>query len=599
MEKVKSLLPHIKYKLTKTRIILLCAVAAVSLSCFALLGKGKDNQTGGMIVPKGTRTTVLQSGTISDSVTVTGTVQSTDTVNVTTTVSNTKVSEILVQVGDSVQKGDTIIKLDTGTILEKIEEVKEKLSISAKKAQENYTAAQDALEKAKTDARYAEDALYIAQSARDTAKTNFNLAVNAVANERSKYSRALSALTSAENDFNKARAEWKALSDEYTLAQENLTNAERVLAEAENALANSFREERETASENRDNALAAYNSAREVYDFVSAQYGDTASQSSIYQKYINAQTEYETAKTEESAAASALESAKTATNYNRLETDYKSAETAYENARKNLDTLEDAYTKAEDAFDTAKENLENANTSDELEELYEQYSRCIIKAETSGTITRINTSVGSVANGTLAVIQDTYNLKISTSFRESDVQNIKIGMKCVITSDANDEKLSGYVSQISPTAATGNMASSDVSFSAEITIDGTDHGLLIGMNAKARVILSQKDNVFVVPYDAVGENENGEKVVYVQKGDDFEPVVVTTGMETDYYIEISSQELSEGMVIRSFADESASESAVFSKSDETEQSGGGFNINMGGMPGGNMPEGSTRPGGRG
>ena len=236
--------------------------------------------------------------------------------------------------------------------------------------------------------------------------------------------------------------------------------------------------------------------------------------------------------------------------------------------------------------------------------MYEKYNNCTIKANASGTITRVNTQVGSVASGTLAVIQDTDNLKISTSFREYDVQKLEIGMNCIITSDANDKQLSGYVSQISPVASSGGMGgSADVSFSGEITINGTDHGLLIGMNAAAEVVITQVTDAYVVPFDAVGTNENGEKVVYVQNNGEFTPVVVTTGMETDYYIEITSDQLSEGMVIRSSANADESNSVVFTEDGEAAEEGGFGGMGMmggfsGGMPGGgNFPSGGGMPSG--
>lgn len=161
-------------------------------------------------------------------------------------------------------------------------------------------------------------------------------------------------------------------------------------------------------------------------------------------------------------------------------------------------------------------------------------------------------------------------------------------MECVITSDANDKTLSGYVSQLSPVSGTD--MNSDGTFSAEITINGTDHGLLIGMNAKAEVIISQKDNIFVVPIDAVGINENGEKVIYVQNGEDFRPLTVETGMETDYYIQIISDKLQEGMVVRSSADESESTAMTFEQENEQEQqmSSGEMTQVVYGKPGGGM-----------
>lgn len=75
------------------------------------------------------------------------------------------------------------------------------------------------------------------------------------------------------------------------------------------------------------------------------------------------------------------------------------------------------------------------------------------------------------------------------------------------------------------------------------------------------IILSTTEDVFSVPLDAIGENEAGESVIYVQTGETdgepvFEEMVVTVGEKNDYYAQFSGAELEEGMVVRAAADES-------------------------------------------
>ncbi|MEG1783126.1 MAG: efflux RND transporter periplasmic adaptor subunit, partial [Oscillospiraceae bacterium] len=194
--------------------------------------------------------------------------------------------------------------------------------------------------------------------------------------------------------------------------------------------------------------------------------------------------------------------------------------------------------------------------SDVLKDLNEKLAQCIIKSDANGVITNINGVVGSsISTGILAVIQDTDNLVVSTSFKEYDVSNVKIGQKVIITSDATGEKeIIGTVSQLSMTSA----SSTDTSFPAEITINDRDTGLLIGMTAKIKVVLKEKNNIFVVPFDAVGLDANGDSVVYSQGADGkFSPIKVTTGESNDYEIEIISPDIKEGMIIRASADENA------------------------------------------
>ncbi len=584
MNEKKSFLTKIKEKLSLKKLVALGLVAIVAVAGLsAFLKRGASQQMSGF-ENVGTRTTVLRRTSLNDSVTVTGTVQSTQTVNVTCTVSGYTVDEILVQEGDYVTEGDVIARLDTTDLLENISKTKEKLADNAEAAQTTYDQAKSDMDKAYDNAIAQEKVLADAKAAQQAAKLNYEIAVNAVAAQQTAYDSAAAELTVANNINNQnitAMNNKKAAMDSAFSAQETAKTAYN------NAVAD--------GAENTDELYAALTAAQVRYEAATAEY-------STAQKAVTASTEkYNAAKTAESSALAALNQAKSDTNYTALETEYNRAQQTYSRARSTLDNLQKTYSNAVSSFEKAEDALENATTSDELEELYEKYNNCTITANATGTITQVNTTVGSVANGTIAVIQDTENLKISTSFAEYDVQNIELGMRCIITSDANDKTLSGYVSQISPVASGGNMGSSDVSFAAEVTISGTDHGLLIGMNAQAEVIITQVSDVYVVPYDAVGTNENGEKVVYVQDGEDFKSVVVETGMETDYYIEISSSELSEGMVIRSSANEDESDSVVFTEDGEAAEQGG-FNMagfgNLtgnggGGMPsgGGNMPSG--------
>ena len=261
------------------------------------------------------------------------------------------------------------------------------------------------------------------------------------------------------------------------------------------------------------------------------------------------------------------------------------AKTAKEQAEKQLET-------ASDNLDTAKKNLDKSGSSDTLEDLQEQLTKCTLTAETSGTVTSLNATVGSICSDTVATIQDTNALKIAVTIQEYDVPNVSIGMKARITSDATDGEISGTLTQISPTAtaATGGQSSSSSSgtFSAEVSVDGASSGLLIGMNANVEIVQSTTDNVFVVPYDAVGTEDDGTKYVMVKTGGDgadatFEKVTVTTGAENDYYIEISGDALDEGMEVRSSASDDSAETV-----DASNMMGqGGFVFSAGGdMPSG-------------
>ena len=291
-------------------------------------------------------------------------------------------------------------------------------------------------------------------------------------------------------------------------------------------------------------------------------------------------------------AQTALENAQMTTGYQSLVQAKDQAVAAWEQAKTAKEQAEKQLETASESLDTAKKKLDKSGSSDTLEDLQEQLTKCTLTAETSGTVTSLNATVGSICSDTVATIQDTNALKIAVTIQEYDVPNVSIGMKARITSDATDGEISGTLTQISPTAtaATGGQSSSSSSgtFSAEVSVDGASSGLLIGMNANVEIVQSTTDNVFVVPYDAVGTEDDGTKYVMVKTGGDgadatFEKVTVTTGAENDYYIEISGDALSEGMEVRSSASDDSTETV-----DASDMMGqGGFVFSAGGdMPSG-------------
>lgn len=75
--------------------------------------------------------------------------------------------------------------------------------------------------------------------------------------------------------------------------------------------------------------------------------------------------------------------------------------------------------------------------------------------------------------------------------------------------------------------------------------------------SRLTIILNEKDNVFVVPYDAVTADQDGNKWIRILETGEEESrstetiknIKVTTGIETDLNIEIEAAELKEGMKV--------------------------------------------------
>ena len=539
MSKVKTVLGRVggclgRHKKALIAVVLILAIAVAGLWYFRLRRPTMPVAVqGGSYV----RTVTLQKGTLDDSISASGTVESSDVSNVTTDLKYT-VKTVDVQVGDMVEAGDVICTLDTESLEKSIEKAKETLADSMAQAEKAYQKAQESLAEAqtntsevKTEMDEAESAKNDAWSAYDSAHSKVSSfqteADNAAAQEES----ALSALNDAmavaaekQTAYNDAYGAWKTESDRQLAADyqpaggdaEKLAGLQTAMEEAQAQL--------EAATAAQTSAEAAYKQASE--------------QSQAKQQALN--------EAQNTVGLTGLQTA-----YQQAQSAYEQAQTAYEQAVKNQET-------AQETCDDALESYNKSSESDELTDLQEQLEQCTLTAETSGKVTAVNATVGSMIDGAAATIQNTDSLKVAITIPEYDIESVQVGMTARITSDVTDKEVSGTLSQISPTATGGGSSSS--SFAAEVTIDDAASGLLIGTNAKVEIILSTTEDVFTVPLDAIGENEAGESVIYVQTGEEdgepvFEEMAVTVGEQNDYYAQISGAELEEGLVVRASADE--------------------------------------------
>lgn len=459
------------------------------------------------------RTVTLQKGTLEDSISATGTVQSSDVSNVTTDLKYT-VKTVNVQVGDSVEEGDVICTLDTSELEESIRKLQESLADAKAEAQKQYEKAQASLTEAEENVKSTYDDMKEAEDERDSAKSAYETAAAAVKGYQAEVDAANADL------LTKLNARQAAL-DAYTAAGG-------------------------TVDENGDPVTSATSEAAST----------AADLSALADALVKANGEYKSAEQTHKTAEANLQTAQSASNYTALSSAYNQAHTAYEQAKTTYENAIKTSETAEESRDTALENYNKAGESDELEELQSQLEKCTLKAETSGKVTAVNATVGSAIDGAAATIQDTDSLKISITIAEYDIDSVSEGMHAVITSDVIDGEINGTLTQISPTASGGGSSSS--TFSAEVTVDDENSGLLIGTNAKVQIIQSTTEDVFTVPLDAIEEKEDGTSVIYVQSGEEngepvFEEVQVVVGATNDYYAEVSGVDLEEGMIVRASA----------------------------------------------
>lgn len=73
------------------------------------------------------------------------------------------------------------------------------------------------------------------------------------------------------------------------------------------------------------------------------------------------------------------------------------------------------------------------------------------------------------------------------------------------------------------------------------------------MQTTVKIVLDKKDNIYVVPVDAIVTQNGKNYIVSLDKSNSKNVkktnVEVTTGMETDYYVEVSGNDLKDGLNI--------------------------------------------------
>ena len=605
--KIKKLFKGFLSKCRKHKFITLFILLVIAIMFIALYKVKNNVEKLQQVEYSFVRTTTLTKDGLETAVNVTGSVESADTSTVSYSAgmnsSAPKIKTVNVAVGDYVEEGDIIVVLDNTDILEKITEQQELLSEKSTELYEKYEDAVEAYEDAGDAYDESKVALDSAYKKMINAEKEFKNAKSSIAAFQADYDNAVNAENMAGKEYTET---YTKLVDDMNMAESKLNDAVKDEA-AKKAAADKAAEDLsaspdDTALQNaKKTADGAYSAAQEVTASLQTKYDEAKK---LVDGFTSSQiaSKYSEAKNNTKKALDNLNTAKDAANYSSYESAYNSAVSAYNSAVTNKQQLDLKEEAAKEAMELAYENYEDSQTSDTLEDLQEQLENCNLKAETSGKVTSLSAVVGNTVNGTVATIQDTESLKIAVTIGEADINTVELGMKCKISSDATEGYISGTLTQIDPVSSMGG------SFGAEVTVNGGAQGLLIGMNADVDIIISEVADCFTVPADAIGEDEQGDYIYRHTSGEgvdmEFEKVYVTVGESNDYYVEISSDELSEGDVIRSYSDLTIGIETVSGEDAVQMQGFGNMFGGISGMQGGNnfgggempsMPDGGNFP----
>jgi len=252
---------------------------------------------------------------------------------------------------------------------------------------------------------------------------------------------------------------------------------------------------------------------------------------------------------------------------------------------------------------SASESIRSAELS--LESRYDQLDDYTITSPIQGTVIDKNYKAGetSEAGKVLCSIYDLSYLTMTLSVDELDISDIAVGQEVSVTADAVEDKV--YTGVVTKVSVAGTSSGGTTTYPVTVRIDETD-GLLPGMNVDAAITLQSASGVLAIPAGALNRGNtvlvtagspsaaNGTMVGGGEGEAQYCSVPVEIGASDSNYIEIVSG-LQEGDTVAYIPTTSS----------------GGFDMMMGGMPGGmpgegmpgggmpggGMPSGGSRPSG--
>ncbi len=276
------------------------------------------------------------------------------------------------------------------------------------------------------------------------------------------------------------------------------------------------------------------------------------------------------------------------TRKDQLETYRKSAEdlkSAYEGALRNLAVAEAA---AKNEINALKSNLSIANSGADngvnnvdLKNLYEDLEKTVVKAPISGTVTEQNMIKGQVPTNYLAKIDTVDRIIVKSKIKEFDLNNLKVGMKADITSDAigKSKVFKGTIESINPTPAQPESQmgsnSNEVFYEVKLSIEDRDNLIKPGMTLRVKYIFERQKDVFTVPLNAIYQKNGKDFILYIEDSQEVTeikemPIIVKEN--NDYEAVVASENKLEGIRVLNSPDKfTTGTKVIFAEEEKTNE----------------------------
>lgn len=430
----------------------------------------------------------------------------------TSSIGNLKVKEVLVSVGQQVQKGDVLYLLEEDTV----EELQKQLQSNVEKA------------KADLDAVYA-DQILSKQTARYT------------------YDSSLAYGGYASSEYN---SNIKQLEDAVTEKEEALEQAEKNLAAYEEQLAQAYRDYEDAAQVlancewSRDNTDKWDNMYYYITYFQLAQTAKSNAQS-LEQKKEQLENTVEQAGQNVETCTRELNDAK------------RNLETGRLTAAETLSLRQLAYNNAQETYDIALAYLEDGasqqeETYAEAREKWEEFSSHIdgssVCAKYDGVITSVNLEEGDSiqTNDTLVTLYDMDEVTMSVNVDEDDMTDIQSGTQANVSFTAYPDQV--FQAEVTAIGDAQTDSSGNVTYKVTITLQGDVSGLFQGMTGDITFITKESKEVLYVSNRAILRQGTASYVKVRDDNGNIRKQEVITGFSDGVNAEIV-EGLSEGDVV--------------------------------------------------
>ena len=483
--------------------VILVAFTLVSTGCDRIPIRKKKQDTED-------KTEMARTGEFRVKIRETGNLEPLVSVEVKSNVSG-EIEQLLIEEGDYVEKGQELLRLDD-----------EQVSERRKQAQANLGSSRASLEQARsqtflTEKRQSSDI----QQLKNTVKS-------AEASLASVEATATQQLSSAQTDIERSRNMLE--QDRIALSQAKITLQQADIQLEQNQANES------SAKIEFDNVSAEYERQKDLY---TKKYVSKKSLEDAELRLSQVKSSYQTAQKNVTSQTKSIESqkrnieARDRAIANRQATirlqeqNLGTIKTSQEaNTKRSKADLESAKIRLQQALETVEQETSVSINSEiqaqsgllraesALQSIDDELGWTVVKAPLSGRVTRLAFEEGEIVMGSrsgygsqgpaILVISDLSKMVVKTRINEAEISKVALGQQAEITIDAYPNLLfSGEVTEIAPSANTGQGSSGVVAFEVVIEIATSEYELLPGMSANVDIIVFDEVSVLQLPIEAV------------------------------------------------------------------------------------------------